>query len=139
MGVARWLGVAAAAWAVVVTCLRRLYFGHHGLSASAVGALLDALCATAAMRTPLQADLAVSADTWLRRLSARAPAALLVGFFALDDGCLYMFDSTRKVVAATSQIARAVASDPDGEAGAGPVPAMLADGDDGATCAVSAD
>ena len=83
----RWFGVAAAAWAVVVTCLPRLYFGYHCLSDSAVGALLGAPCATAAMRTPSPES------------SARAPVALLLGFFALGTKCLYMFEAARKVAA----------------------------------------
>lgn len=113
----RRLGAASAAWAVVMTCLPRMYMGHHYLSDLVAGALLGVLSVTVALGTPLPAAAAAAADAWLRRLDARAPAALLLGFFVLGAECLHAFESTRKVVAATSEAARAFASEDSHHAG----------------------
>lgn len=113
-----------------MTCLPRTYMGHHYLSDLLAGALLGTLSVAVAPRMPLPA--AAAADAWLRRLNARAPAALLLGFFVLGAECLHALESTRKVAAAaaTSEATRAFVSDAQG-AGEITAPAAVGGGGSG--------
>lgn len=111
-----------------MTCLPRTYMGHHYLSDLLAGALLGTLSVAVTPRMPLPA--AAAADAWLRRLNARAPAALLLGFFVLGAECLHALESTRKVAAATSEATRAFVSDAQG-AGEITAPAAVEGGGSG--------
>lgn len=124
----RKLSTAAAAWAVAMTCLPRMYIGYHYLSDVLVGAALGTLSVVVALRTPLPAGVAAAADARFRHLNARAPAALLLCFFALGAECLHAFEATRKMTAAASEAARAIVADPNGE-GRSLAPDATADGD----------
>lgn len=72
------------------------------LSDLLVGAALGTLAVVAALRAPQPVGAVRQAGAWLRRLDARAPALLLLRFFALRAECLHVFESTGRMVAAAS-------------------------------------
>lgn len=102
----RRLGAAAVAWAAVMTCAPRLYFGYHYLSDLVVGAASVAL----ALNAPAPAGIVAGTRAWLRRIDARAPVLLPLAFFALGAECLHLFQSTRKMADAAGDVVAAVSA-----------------------------
>lgn len=115
----RRLGAVAFAWAAVVACLPRLYFGYHYLSDLVVGAALGVVSVAAALSAPLPAGAGARAEAALRGLDARAPAVLPLAFFVLGAECVQMFEFTRRMGTAAGELAQAFAPGP-GDVGSFP-------------------
>lgn len=98
------LGLVAYAWAALIVCLPRMYFGYHYLTDLLAGAVVGVLATALVLRLPVPEGLRAR----LRRLDARAPVALTLGCFLLGFEMLGLFQGVRGVLRAARDVVTAL-------------------------------